>query len=67
MTTPPHLRPSAPVGPTGQPIVAALRPLNENEARLAREKGQTHAEYLAWIAEPSESVATSMIGKGGTA
>jgi hypothetical protein len=52
MTIPPHLRPSAPAAPrdeSKQPV----KPLTENEIRLAREWGMTAEEYRAGQQEGS--------------
>lgn len=65
VTNPPHLRPSAPTSPGAPSNTPKLRPLSENEARLAREHGLSHAEYLAWMDEDSVNVPTSKIGKEG--
>jgi len=63
--TVPHMRPSPGVPPENLKETPKLRPLTENEARLAREQGMSHAAYLAWIEEDSEKVVSSNIGKEG--
>lgn len=64
IVTPPHLRPSAPVIPGHEtPEKPQLRDLTENEKRLARERGQTPEQYLAWIDVKPEDVVKSKIGR----
>lgn len=64
VTTPPHLRPSAPVIPGHEsPAPAETRELTENERRLAKERGQTPAQYLEWIDVKPEDVVKSKIGR----
>lgn len=61
---PPHLRPSAPPAPGHeQPTKKESRDLTENEARLARERGQSKEEFLAWLDVPPEQVVHSKIGR----
>jgi len=64
MTAPPHLRPSAPVIPGHErEQKPEARALTENEARLARERGQTPEQFLAWIEVPPDQVVHSKIGR----
>lgn len=64
LASPPHLRPSAPPPPSNdQPAKKELRTLTENEARLARERGQTAEQYLAWLDVPPEQVVHSQLGR----
>lgn len=63
-TTPPHMRPSAPPGPSGNPEgKKKARELTELERRLARERRMTDAEYLEWLEVPATDVVNSAIGK----
>lgn len=62
--TPPHLRPSVAAIPgTERTETPLLRDLTENESRLARERKQSPAEFLAWIGEGAGNVIHSKIGK----
>lgn len=64
MTAPPHLRPSAPVIPGHErDQKPETRALTENEARLARERGQTAEQFLAWLEVPPDQVVHSKIGR----
>jgi hypothetical protein len=65
VTTPAHLRPSAPAVPGAEPgnEKKELRTLTENEKRLARERHQSDEQFLAWLDVPPESVVFSTIGK----
>lgn len=47
--TPPHLQPSAMPAPAPQLNgIETVKPLSENEARLARERGWTPEQYRSW-------------------
>jgi hypothetical protein len=61
--TPPHIRPSHTRPPESRDEKPKTRELTENERRLAREKGQSPEEYIAWLDEPKDRVAVSKIGK----
>lgn len=61
--SPPHLRPSAPAIPGAEPEKPQARELTENERRLARERGWTPEQYLAWLDVPPEGVAHSKLGR----
>jgi hypothetical protein len=61
--TPPHIRPSHTRPPESRDEKPKVRELTENERRLAREKGQSAEEYIAWLDEPKDKVAVSKIGK----
>lgn len=64
MTTPPHLRPSAPPAPSnerGQPT--QRRELSENERRLARERNMSPEQFLDWLEVPPDQVVHSQIGR----
>lgn len=63
VTTPAHLRPSAPKIPGREPPAKETRELSENERRLARERGWTDAQYLDWLDVPPEQVVHSDIGR----
>jgi len=64
MTTPPHLRPSAPTPPGHeQPQKPPTRELSENEKRLARERSMTPEQFLSWIEVPPDQVVHSKIGR----
>lgn len=63
VTTPPHLRPSAPQIPGKESDKPARRELTENERRLARERRMTEDQYLDWLETPPEQVIHSRIGK----
>lgn len=59
---PPHTPPTPPSAPvtqdnTPKPV------LNELQKRLAREKNMTDEQFLQWVNEPADKVATSRIGK----
>lgn len=61
VTTPPHMRPSAPPAPSSQTNGAKkLRPLTENEERLRRENKQTHEDFLFWLELPANEVTTAI-------
>jgi len=58
---PPYLQPSSP--PFKEKVKGKqYRDLTENEARLARERGQTKEEYLEWLEVPATDVIDSKIG-----
>lgn len=59
---PPTQRPSAPNAPR-QVTKPAVRALTENEKTIARMKGMTDEQYLAWLNVPASAVASSQIGK----
>lgn len=63
IVTPPHLRPSAPPIPVPGNDKPEARPLNENERRLARERGWSDQQYLDWLIVPPEEVVHSRIGR----
>lgn len=64
MSVPPHLRPSAPTPPGHErPQAQERRQLTENEARLARERGMTHEQFLDWLEVPPDKVVHSKIGR----
>jgi hypothetical protein len=60
VVTPPHMRPSAPPGPSSNQR-PARRQLNENEKRLAREKRMTDDQYLDWIEMPASAIGKAPI------
>lgn len=62
MTLPPHLRPSAPRAPDGTQTQVKLRELTENEERMRRESGMTHADFLGLIDLKPHEVIDSKIG-----
>lgn len=57
MPTPPHMRPTAPAGPGGNPPAKTLRPLTEHEERIRRENNMTHEAFLKFQEMPSSDVA----------
>ena len=58
---PPYLQPSSP--PHKETVKGKqYRDLTENEARLARERGQSKEEYLDWLEVPATEVIDSKIG-----
>lgn len=60
VTTPAHMRPSAPPAPSGNGNKPKLRPLTENEERLRRENRQTHEDFLFWLELPAGEVTTAV-------
>lgn len=61
---PPYMRPSPNLPDSSNNAnQKKLRPLTELEARMARERGQTQEQYLAWLEEPASSVTSSNIGR----
>lgn len=60
VTTPAHMRPSAPPAPTGNGNKPKLRSLTENEERLRRENKQTHEDFLFWLELPASEVTTAI-------
>lgn len=59
----PYVPPSAPRTPAGGTPQNKPRELTELERRLARERGMSDPDYLAWLEAPANSVATSKIGR----
>ena len=64
-TLPPHLRPSAPAAPT-KPEQKIQRELTENERRIARERKQSDAEYLALLDAPPDIMTMKEVRKAAT-
>lgn len=61
---PPYLAPSnMPASGDTNRGEKKLRPLNEHEERLRRERKQTHEEFLSWLDVPASQVAISDVGK----
>lgn len=58
MTTPAHLRPSAPNAPVGNDNKPKLRELTESEERLRREYKMTKEEFIKYMELPADQVAT---------
>lgn len=62
MTSPAHLRPSAPPLPNPASGKPAQRQLTENEKRICRERNMSEADFLAWMDVPPSQVVNSKIG-----
>lgn len=62
VSTPPHLRSSAPAAP-GTTTKPKLRELTENEETLRRRNGQTKEQYLAWLDVPASEVVSAKVGR----
>lgn len=60
---PPHMRPSNPVGTAPAGTKTPSRQLTELEKRIARERGMSDADYLAWLEVPADQVVASSIGR----
>jgi hypothetical protein len=60
VTSPAHMRPSAPPAPSAPNGKPALRPLTENEERLRREQKISHEDFLFWQNLPASEVTTAI-------